>query len=472
MFYCYEGDKLITGQSLPEIITQLPQAPAFNHQYLQDYLTQGLFFRQANNNSTVFKNIYRIPFGYELSATGTLQRAWNIYDKGEIEEPKNLLLQFQEKLTDAVTKCLVQANKVGLELSGGLDSSSVAALIRQALPEVELIAFTNGLPKNSILEKKMLYDESAYSRQVAQHLRLQQIIINSDYDFHTLVERYTELLGSFSEVIFPFLNYRCYELAQQAGIDTLFSGFGGDEMVSQQAGRYLHELKASRKYIHYYYEKLRSKNTKDWLRILKILKNTASRLVMPVTHQDFLKIMIEQPEVPELATVQEYEFALIQGALSTHLDRRVSTLKSLSAHYGITYQFPLLDPELLQFFHRLPSSFKRKHGKGRYALRQVMQHLLPKNIVWRSDKEGGTVPAAQDAFVRALPKLFLERVSPGYQGVLKDYIEIPKLIKRIEKEIIHDAGLLRLSLMVMMFVHLESWLPKQKYKNAVSKFSY
>jgi hypothetical protein len=107
------------------------------------------------------------------------------------------------------------------------------------------------------------------------------------------------------------------------------------------------------------------------------------------------------------------------------------------------------------FFYHLPSAYKYHQGKTRAFMRHCMRAFLPKAVVWREDKAGGTAPAAWFDFLTVLPELFLSRITPDYSGVLVDYVDIHALIKRVETGPLVDSTLVRLMVAILMFVHLE-----------------
>ena len=288
-------------------------------------------------------------------------------------------------------------------------------------------------------------------------------MINDQFHFHNVIEDYTEILGSIAEVTYPLFNHRCYELAREMGVTALLSGFGGDEMVSQHATARLHELRAKKAYLHYCYEWVRSKKKKYWLTKLGLLPRQSSTLIMPTVHFPYLRMpldSIQDDTTLHFPTVKSFEFALIQGALSTHFNRRIVTSTIIAEHYGIKHHFPLTNPAFMQFFYSLPSHMKRRHGKGRYLMRQAMRNFLPANIVWRDDKAGATVPAAWNNFTTRLPQLFMERISPDHRGICADFVDIAKLTHDIENypNDTYGRGMISLAVSVMMLAHLERWL--------------
>lgn len=477
-YYTRYHDRLVFGNSISEILKQLPTRPQFNHRYLSDYFLNGHFASEQNLFETLFEGVYRVPIGYQLKKTDqgvSVDRAWNLEDLVEfvhIDSFKETIEQFRALLLETMTEHLQGYDQIAVELSGGLDSSSVAALVRQCRPNDPLLALTHDVPPQmpswfETLSKAdqaycqaNAYDERAWSRRVSTALNLKQKLIQQCDRFHEVLEKHTEILGDFSEVLFPILNYQSYELCQSLGIKTLLSGFGGDELLTQQhLGLYWQEQRNQGIYWRVLYEKAKHKKAEDWLRFLKMRPSKLSLGRIPDSHKTYLRVRapeMERTMLPKNKTIHMCEQNYIQGSMSLHWQRRIETSRILAKAYGIDYQFPLTHPRLMQFFYHLPSVYKYYQGKTRAFMRHCMSTFLPKEVVWRNDKAGGTAPAAWFDFLTVFPELFLSRITPDYSGVLVDYVDIPTLIKRVEAGPVVDSNLVRLMVAILMFVHLET----------------
>ena len=245
-YYTLDQEELLTATSIAKILKQLKTKPSFNSGYLQRYFLKGLFHRNENDTETIFKDIHHIPHGCTLKqATQGIQvvRQKSLGEGDELSITHSAAIeQFNHLFSEAIAASFSNKGYLGVELSGGLDSSAVAAMARSHRPHDRIIAMTNGpplakhVPANASLEYlDKLYDELSYSQLASRHLQLDQVVINDHFHFHDIIEQYTEILGTFAEVTFPIFNHRCYETAQSMGVTSLVSGFGGDEMVSQHA---------------------------------------------------------------------------------------------------------------------------------------------------------------------------------------------------------------------------------------------
>ena len=476
MFYTCVGGNYIVGGSIAEVLKQLPTIPRYNDAYIKQTLVKGLWSYPIGLFDTMFEGIYRVPLGYQMPQNGMVHpvRQWS-FDSFTNQHPLSFdeaVAGFNLNFQQSISKC-VSSQKLAIEVSGGLDSAAVAAFARFCYPNLNITAFSNGVPKYAPDKIKILskeekkeyngyaHDDSTWSKLVSEHLDLEYHQINNGYHFHDILEQYTEILGSFTEVLFPILNHRCYEIAKSLGVKTLLSGYGGDEVVSQHAGLYLTELRAQKNYSKYLFEKIMSKNSKICLTILNVLKQKKSIWIPNTEHLDYLHIgnVLQDETIIRPKTIKEAESFFIEGPLSIHWQRRIETSTIIAKHYDIDMQFPLANPELMGFFHQLPSSYKFHNGKGRYLFRKSLEGLLPKSVIWRSDsKKGATAPAALVDLVVALPELFLSRITKDHSGTIANYVNIPKLVKRVESAPIFESNLLRLCVIVLMFAHLEKWI--------------
>lgn len=469
MFYHISKDHCIVGDSIPEVLCQLDQPPRWNLHYLEKLLQHGLWLDSGLAFQTQFQDVFRIPPGYQFSdqyGEPKLIQQWTLESgpsnsRLSLEAAQEQLLEQLEQAVLRVTK----SRRVGLELSGGLDSSTVSAVTRKLYPNSTLHAFTHMTPNNIpswMRSASFLYDESKWSRTVSNHLGLEQHRVGSSFHLDEVIERYSECLGGCSEVLFPLLNHEVYSQANKLQLTTLLSGFGGDEVVSQHANDALTEWCDQGAYGRYLYERAMRK-----YRSLSFNLGCdghpsvgAARHKQVNSHWPFLFLdSVDSPKVvPSFRTIQAKEAAYVQGELSIHWQRRIETTKVIAKHYGIDCAFPLADPQLMQFFHQLPARFKRRHGYGRYLLRSSIRDYLPASVVWRCDKAGATAPAANANLIAQLPECFLNRVDSNYDGILKPYVNLPKLCQLFESGPTLDNGIVRLAVTVLMVLHYESRL--------------
>lgn len=182
------------------------------------------------DDATFYRNIKRLPGGHVLVANGgriDVRRYWGPHfpDQG-LRTAKEFEEAFRETLFDAVRARLEGTDKVTIVLSGGFDSTSLAAAAAQiwkepGMPEIRTIsAVFPGLPcdesKRIALARSVLPFEGEVFEPVAAGI--------TEADMRADVERYDA----------PFVNQqRAFtgDIARRAQTSALIWGTGGDELV-------------------------------------------------------------------------------------------------------------------------------------------------------------------------------------------------------------------------------------------------
>jgi len=155
-----------------------------------------------------------------------------------VDEPQNPVdaaHDLRKMLGDAVSKCVAVSDSVGCWLSGGLDSSTIAALACLHSPKLD--TFAVGVAGCSDLE---------YARAVARHIgsRHHELLVTGDQLLHVLPEVIYHL-ESFDALLVrsSLTNYLLAGLASDH-VRTVLSGEGGDELFAGYD--YLVEIEPSR----------------------------------------------------------------------------------------------------------------------------------------------------------------------------------------------------------------------------------
>ncbi|HXQ52115.1 MAG TPA: asparagine synthase (glutamine-hydrolyzing) [Stellaceae bacterium] len=229
LYYAELGGVFYYASEAKAIIAALDDRPGIDAQALHHYLT----LRYVPGPATVWRGIKKLPPGTALTLdldrreAPTLARYWSLAFKSETADPgRDYVGEFETLFLGAVEKRLVAADvPVGVLLSGGLDSSAVAAA------SVELghrafhtfsVAFAEGGEA----------DETPFARQVAARLgtRHDEIVIGQRefLDFlPDLVRCSDEPLADLASVPLFFVS----RLARKA-VKVVLSGEGADEMLA------------------------------------------------------------------------------------------------------------------------------------------------------------------------------------------------------------------------------------------------
>jgi asparagine synthase (glutamine-hydrolysing) len=283
---------------------------------------------------------------------------------------------------------------VGLLLSGGIDSSAIASSIHRETggEGVAMLAAVSSDPR---------FDESPHVDVIAKHLRRDVYKVNIDLqadEAFDLLERVTwhndEPVGSFTTVA----HYKLMEAAKEHGITVVLSGQGADELLC-----------GYKKYMAFYVQSL-VKQGKVFTGAGMVLDSLRHGTVMRQFNMQEARrylpgaLTSRRPSVlgPALRDLPRVAVGLGKGM--TVQERQALDLTSLSVpaltHYedrmsmahGREIRLPFLDVRLMDLLLGMPITLKMRSGWTKYLFRKAMEAELPKEITWRKDKQGFSLP--------------------------------------------------------------------------------
>ena len=173
-FYAHVSGDLIFSNSLNELREHPEVSGELNEVAIGDYL---LFGVNQDLSSTTFRDIQRLPPAHCLTfANGSLavRRYWKpAVSEIRFRDARSYVERFLELLTDAV-RDRIDGDRVSVLMSGGLDSTSVAAIACDLRGADRVRACTVAY------EELIPDEESHYSTIAADHLKIQRTQINAD----------------------------------------------------------------------------------------------------------------------------------------------------------------------------------------------------------------------------------------------------------------------------------------------------
>ena len=368
----------------------------------------GRFLRQSLldiQQETFFCDIEALPASHNLTIRLDGQRPetllvnyWALSATDCFQDCGQAIEAVEQTFLDAVRLRLRSDVPVGILLSGGMDSSSIAAGMREALgPGADLHAI-------SAVSGRRDYDETPFIEAVSRHLACPVHYVSLEHDptewfdlLDAVIYANDEPVGSFS----PVAHYLLMEEARRVGITVILSGQGGDESL---CGYF--------KFLMFYLQQL--SKTGHWLSALNVL----SGFLRNGTVFSQFRISEAKRYLPRFAKPREFDicgprlqphnFVVATGlGDGTLADRQRADLVRLSVPSLVHYEdrtsmawsreirLPFLDYRLVQLLISLPSDYKLRDGWTKWVLRKAMDSYLPKSVVWRKDKQGFTIPQAE-----------------------------------------------------------------------------
>ena len=405
--------------SEPKVLLQNPSLKA---ELNTDALRQYLSFDYVPAPASIYKNIYKLPAAHLLTVENSevkTRRYWNLSFRknGTALSIEKAAAQLREIISDAVRMRLVADVPLGVLLSGGVDSSTVAAFAARHSSE-KVKTFSIGFEEDS-------FDESKFARQVAKHLKTEH------YEEKLSVELAADLIGeigtwldeplSDGSLIPTFLlsrfvkKYVTVALGGDGG-DEIFAGYPmyfGHKMASvyDSIPQFLrsgliepivNNLPVSTNNLSFDYKAKRfvaaskydsvtrhhswfgSFSIEEQNRLLTedVLSQTSGDIYRGA--KDLLTITDAGTEIERMQFL-DMNFYMAEGIL-TKVDRA-------SMAVSLEVRAPFLDPRVAQFAASLPLEYKLKGSKGKYILKKAVEDLLPKSIL-RRPKKGFGIPVA------------------------------------------------------------------------------
>lgn len=337
---------------------------------------------------------------------------WRIEARaGTAKEPlpsdEALARELWGRMGRAVQHQMIADVPVGVFLSGGLDSSSVAALARTRTDE-RLRTFSIGFTEKS-------FDESDYARLVARHVgseHIEEIVGEKDLlaSFDTVVDSLDEPLADHSYLPTWLLS----RLASRH-VKVVLGGDGGDELWGGYPTYKAHYF--ARAYAHLP------------RRLRALAPALAERLPVGTSYQSFdWKVRrfvgrwdddwktrhfrwLSSIDLPELARALPWSRGVLPPALardypdlggplttvlgvdfSTYMHASVLTkVDRASMAHGLEVRPPLLDNALVDFAFSLPDRLKMRGTHTKYLLKRAARGHLPEVIIDRP-KRGFGIP--------------------------------------------------------------------------------
>lgn len=366
-----------------------------------------------NLNHTFYKNIFNLEAAHYLIVKDgkiqTIKRYWDICitQKSDIsfDEAKERILFL---LKQSISRRLRADVPIGSSLSGGIDSSSIVAIINQ------LKNINQNQKTFSARFKDFKNDEGEYIKLVVDkfNLNAHEIFLTPELineQINKVFYYQEEPFGSKSIIA----QYFVMKLAKDNNVTVLLDGQGADEYFAGYHNYFINlyrslillnkkEFKIQiNQYKNLYNNKFNlESNFKLYAKFPKLKNNLRNYkniiLKAPYLKQfnkDFLNEFhqFEYPHIQNDNLSEELKLSLTRVGLNNLL--RYADRNSMA--HGREVRLPFLNHQLVEFVFTLPDNFKLYNAWTKYILRETMKDFLPEQIIWRKEKIGFEPPQAK-----------------------------------------------------------------------------
>ncbi len=410
LFYSFKDGLFLFASELKSILKH----PIMHSSQRVDRSTISTFLQLGYipQPKTFYKDIYKFPAGHYGILSSKLEFSilpyWNVAHQLTTSRPTTEASAFRklkELVTDAVHSRLVADVPVGIFLSGGIDSSLVAASASQA---AKLKTFSIGF-------KESKFDETIYAERVAKFLGTH----HHSYRLHEseAVEMVEKYMDHFDE---PFADTSAIptmmvsQLARR-DVTVALTGDGGDELFlgygsyawAERLGSPFWSiwrpiLKQSLKLIPSSRWQ-RASHLFDKVSLEKRRKHIFSQEQYFFSESELNNGLLRQAEIYADWEYDDFRYldilseaerqALFDFQLYLRDDLLVKVDRA-SMYYGLECRCPLLDHRLVEFAVNLPESLKKRNGVTKFLMRKMLFEMTPKEYFDRP-KRGFSIPLSQ-----------------------------------------------------------------------------
>ena len=399
LYTLVRGDVVYFATQLRQILAALSWKPAFDLEFVADRLALGT--DRADAESTPYRGVVRLRPGRLLIAENRRVRTerywtWRAASRNGNADGAACVDQFRETFTEAVRTRMRGAGRVWSDLSGGLDSSSIASVAARqqaggALPTVTVV-----------FGRSTLSDEREWAVAAARSCDVEQHFI--DGDVHHPLGRLREAIRYWDEphaaAAFFGVHRQYHRLMSSNGAPPiLLSGIGAEPVVMSkfQTPVYLADL-LRRGLLPTLWREL-----DRWQRVLKLpLSNLVSRFclrpllgqlltgsyLLPQVHDWITPSFARKWDLRGRATRSNMPFLSDDVADRWQVERIGSITGLLLRGYldrACDIRYPFLHRPLVELVLATPWHLKEVPGETKALLRRAMRGVLPEEVRRRTE---------------------------------------------------------------------------------------
>jgi asparagine synthase (glutamine-hydrolysing) len=459
-FYYFENGRTFAFASEIKALLEHPDMRAeFDESTISEYLA----FGYVSSERTLFRNIRQLMPGHHMTVRIrdgrfdiSTQQYWDAphsTEPADTRSPEEWIRECRERLEETVRMRLMSDVPLGVFLSGGLDSSAIAALAQRMVPD-PLNTFSVGYAEAE-------YSELGFAQSVASHIgtRHHEVRVGMDEFFNAL----PRLVWHEDEPITWPSSVSLYFVSQLAAqhVKVVLTGEGSDEIFAGYA-RYRHYLTNHRFLSAYRFvpefarrairqqisdSRLLSADLRRKLQHTFLgLGDSVSSLLLDNFYSAFTaddqRTLLKGAHGDSHANYMRYWDAGAQAAVlqrllyadqKTYLVELLMKQDRMSMACSIESRVPLLDHTFVEFAARVPAPLKLRDA-GKYILKKAVEDVLPHDIIYRT-KMGFPTPLR--AWFRSSRATVLHDVMRDREGLLAAYIE-PTALEQLLTE--HQNG--------------------------------
>ena len=450
LYYRLNNKALIFATTLAAFRVLKTGSPAPDKDWMGRFLVN---LSQHDNRQTCFDDVVKLPPGHCLTvgSDGKEQlRRWFVWrddpPAAKRRDPR-WVDEYRAALEQAIRCRMRSSYPLGTENSGGIDSAAITAYLAHFLGEPGDRLHSFGL---ALCEQEPAFIlETSQQRRIVHNYILTALPERGDDD----IERVLTVLGHPEEYRMGSAHLPFYRECELRDVRTLFSGFGGDEAVTNPGHHLRYELLNAGQYAQLW-NILPGNPLMRTLRLAKAItinhdpqpysslyidawKNKRPHLLLRDELLQRLNIDDLYLETARYDAPYRRINDFVLNSLAPYVTNRLENCTLIAASFGVEYSWPLLDVRLVQQYLSTPSIEKfGPQGMGRYLHRCAINRIVSSRIAWKPTKDMGSDRLARErnstAGLQSVIKQ-AQRQAAHLHPALEELIDIKKLCGQIER---------------------------------------
>ena len=458
-YYYWDGQTFVFGSEI-KVLLEHPAVPVV---FEESTLPEHLAFGYISGEKTMFRNIRKLMPGHRMvldlrssAADPHIERYWDVpapparFDSPDDE--RGWVKETRRRLEETVRMRLMSDVPLGMFLSGGVDSSAIAALIKR-MTDSPVKTFSVGY-------EEAQYSELSYAAQTAKAIGTDhhEVTLGMEEFFNEL----PKLIWHEDEPIAWPSSVSLYVVSKLAAreVKVVLTGEGADELFGgyERYGWYMFNQRGLGAY------QVVPAGIREWVRgqigTSSLLSATMRRKLghtflgregsMESLYLDNFYSAFSREEQDKLRPSSDGEIYgsfrkywdgypasasqlqhMLYADQKTYLTELLMKQDQMSMATSIESRVPFLDHTFVEFAATVPDHFKIRSGTQKYILKKAVEDLVPKDVIYRK-KMGFPTPLRQWLREPRAEPLFAALTDRD--GFLASYVDREQVARLLERQ--------------------------------------
>ncbi|PIB26849.1 hypothetical protein BFP76_10665 [Amylibacter kogurei] len=407
IYYARYDDNIFFANSIPTLRKLVPYRLQRSHEWMAKFILSP--FAAMHHEKTAYEKVVKVAPGHVVvvNADQTIEkidlRDWDDATTVATKRDPKYVTAHRNALEAAIASRIDNTHPMGVENSGGLDSTSIIALLAKQMTKPVGDGIVSFSRISASREEQCIQDMNALVGIQNAHMKSP-----TNDDPIDIITQDLAVLG------FPAC-YGCEislsllaTATQKFDVKTMFTGFGGDEVATNYGElisvEYIrrrdyrglwqfipgHFLKKPFRFVALILRHGRDKNQQTNIEADAQYENDTHLLDQDIVDQYDLKTT-QRAEWFDVLNHHSINGEIVNGTLTQpFIDARMHDHTLFGNAYGIEYRWPLWDVRIVENYLRTPSIEKVGPKRvWRYLHRRAVDDIVPASIVWQNSKHMG-----------------------------------------------------------------------------------